>query len=120
MKKVLITMAVLTGLVAGGMMFSSFVTPKTNDETVCSQINANEGWTIVGTYTGNTDDGYKTKQFAIWEKEGICNAYHWTTDCNGYGYKNPDETTCSTGAVRKNSEGRWYCAFAGDNYFIDF
>lgn len=122
MKKILITMAVLTGMVAGAMVFSSFATPKTNDETVCSQINSNDGWRKVGTYTGTSDDG-KTRKFHIWEKDGMCNAYYWvcSDQCSEY---NPDEIAehCNapTGTLRKNSEGRWYCALYGTNYFIDF
>ena len=124
MKKILITMAVLTGMVAGAMVFSSFTAPKNNDETVCSQISMNDGWRRVGKYTGKSDDGQYLK-FTIWEKEGSCNAYYWVVDCQGVngvllGESNPDETRCDTGAVRKNSEGRWYCAYGGRNYFIDF
>ena len=122
MKKVLITMAVLTSMVAGGMVFSSFAAPKTNDKSAHTQINANNGWRKVGVYFGQTDNGKYGHNFAIWEKDGMCNAYYWVDwSCDPIqGNLNPDETRCSTGALRKNSEGRWYCAQDGYNYYINF
>jgi len=113
-------MAVLTGMVAGAMVFSSFVVPKTNDETVCSQINANDGWRQVGEYTGYLEGSQTVSlTFVIWEKDGLCNAYYWVIK-NSQRNKNPDETDCETGALRKNREGQWYAAFRGQIYFINF
>lgn len=120
MKKVLITMAVLTGMVAGGMVLSSFMAPKTNDEIEYSQISVNDGWRMVGVYTGKADGIRDSEQFVVWEKDGMCNAYYWVLkDSTGHD-KNPDETNSSTGALRKDREGRWYCAYYGNNYYIDF
>lgn len=117
MKKVLITMAVLTSMVIGGMVLSSFTAPRTNDETVCSQINANDDWTKIGNYYGYDRDGNKSVyQFTIWEKKNACNSYYWVY----YHDENPDETTGSKGVLRQNSEKKWYAALNGTNYFIDF
>ena len=81
MKKVLITTAVLASMVAGGMVLSSFMAPKTNDETVCSQINANDEWTYIGSYYGYDKDGNKTAfTFKIWERKNACNSYYWVYD----------------------------------------
>lgn len=122
MKKVLITMAVLTSMVAGGMVFSSFTAPRTNDETVCSQINANDGWTRVGDYYGYDRDGNRSSsKFTIWERKDACNSYYWVYDCS---YHNPDQelshASGDTGVLRQNSERKWYAAYKGTNYFIDF
>ena len=117
-------MAVLTGMVAGGMVLSSFVTPKTSNKTMCSEICMSDGWRKVGTFTGKTEPepGYKsrTEGFVIWEKDGMCNAYYWVARDWNYADKNPDETTQQTGALRKNSAGRWYAAYYGNIYYIDF
>lgn len=124
MKKILITMAVLTNMVAGALVFSSFAAPKTNDETVCSQINANDGWRQVGKYQGRAEyrDGSSRDilTFVVWEKDGLCNAYYWVV-ANSGNY-NPDEAArnyVSTGALRKNSEGRWYAACSSLIYYLD-
>ena len=118
MKKVLITMAVLASMVAGAMVLSSFTAPKTNDESVCSQINSDdENWTYIGSYYGYDRDGNKTGHtFRIWERKNACNAYYWVYGCDS----NPDETSCSNGVLRQNSEKKWYAALDGTNYFIDF
>lgn len=115
MKKVFITMAVLTSMVAGVMVFSSFMAPKTNDETVCSQINANDEWTYIGSYYGYDKDGKETAfTFRIWERKNACNSYYWV-----YGdSNNPDETDYANGVLRQNSEKKWYAAKGGEIYFI--
>jgi len=112
-------MAVLTGLVAGGMVFSSFTAPRTNDETVSSQINANDDWTRIGDYYGYDRDGKKSdKQFTIWEKKNACNSYYWVYNDSS---TTPDKRdSYYTGVLRQNSEKKWYAALAGTNYFIDF
>lgn len=117
MKKVLITMAVLTSMVIGGMVLSSFTAPRTNDETVCSQINANDDWTYIGSYYGYDKNGNKSiSPFKIWERKNACNAYYWVYKCD----TNPDEIICPKGVLRQNSEKKWYAAMDGINYFIDF
>ncbi len=122
MKKILITMAVLTGMVAGAMVFSSFVAPKTNDETVCSQINSNDGWRRVGEYMGYKVNSRDTKRFIIWEKDGMCNAYYWVEWSSGTGIHsnemNPEKTGNETGALRQNSDKEWYAACSGFIYII--
>ena len=116
MKKVLITMALLTGMVAGGVLFSSFATLKTNDETICS-INTNDDWTYIGSYYGYDRNGKRSvSTFTIWERKNACNAYYWVYAND----KNPDETRNSNGVLRQNSEKKWYAALDGTNYFIDF
>lgn len=121
MKKVLITMAVLTGMMAGAMVFSSFAAPETNEEAVCSQISANDEWTYIGSYYGYNRDGDKSEyQFCIWEKKNACNAYYWVYAAPSY---NPDQAASQgskNGVLRQNSEKKWYCALNGTNYFIDF
>lgn len=119
MKKVLITMAMLTGMVAGGMVLSSFAVPKTNDKTVCSQIDMNDGWTRIGSFRGRWDGPrlYDEKSFIIWEKSGMCNSYYWTLnydECKG----NPDVTECESGALRKDDDGRWYASCDNRRYYI--
>lgn len=121
MKKVLITMAMLTSMVAGAMVFSSFATPKTNDEPVCSQINANDDeWTRIGEYYGYDNEGNKSRYtFLIWERKNACNSYYWVyKSCVDDGWR-PDTTNCPSGVLRQNSEKKWYAAL-GTNYFIDF
>jgi len=113
----MITLAVLTGMVAGAMVFSSFAAPTTNDEIVCSQISANDEWTYIGSYHGYDRNGKESVyQFKIWEKKNACNAYYWVYGCSS----NPDETDCDNGVLRQNSEKKWYAAHDGNNYFIDF
>ncbi len=124
MKKVLITMAVLTGMMAGGMVLSSFTAPKTNDKTVCSQINVNDEWREVGRYYGYDKDGNRsTYKFVIWEKSGMCGAYYWTYANQGWIY-NPDnvndDSWKSSGQLRQNTEKKWYASLDGTIYFIDF
>ena len=112
-------MAVLASMVASAMVLSSFTTPKTNDKTVCSQINVHEGWTRVGVYYGYDRDGNRSDyRFTIWERENACNSYYWVYNDS----RNPDEydTPCYKGVLRQNSEKKWYAAYNGTNYFIDF
>ena len=123
MKKVLFTMVMLTSMVAGTMVFSSFTASKTNDETVCSQISMNDGWRNVGEYYGYDRNGHRsTYTFIIWEKEGVCGSFYWTY--TGYSgdpdkLKERGHSEC-TGQLRQNSEKKWYAAYNGTNYFIDF
>lgn len=119
MKKVLITMAVLTSMVAGAMVFSSFVAPKTNDETVCSQISVNDEWTRIGFYYGYDSNGRQSNwKFSIWVKQGEPNTYYWVYADD----KKPDQLIDEgqKGVLRQNSEKKWYAAYKGIIYFIDF
>lgn len=120
MKKLFIAASLLIGMIAGAMVLSSFSEPKENDNNACMEITMADGWTRVGQYQGVSKDN-KTHEFVIWEKEGMCNSYYWV-DRHNQGYKNPDEVTSDTGkgVLRKNSEGKWYAAYIGVQYFIDF
>lgn len=122
MKKVLITMAVLASMVAGAMVFSSFAAPKQKMSKECPSITIDEGWNKVGSYYGYNKEGKKSDWcFVVWEKAGMCNAYYWTYDSYVGGPYDPDKVpNGDTGALRKNSEGKWYAARYGENWFIDF
>ena len=102
------------------MVLSSFSEPKQEENIDCTEISTTDGWTSVGAFTGVSKDN-KTNNFVIWEKEGMCNSYYWVDKFN-CGYKNPDQVASDTfkGVLRKNSEGKWYAAYAGVQYFIDF
>lgn len=123
MKKLFIAATLLIGMVAGAMVLSSFVAPKANDKTECSQITMNDGWRRVGVYYGYDRDGKQSAfTFMIWQKEGMCGAYYWTYSLDAK--YDPDSAwkvnERFTGELRKNSEGKWYAALDGKNYFIDF
>lgn len=123
MKKLLIAASLLIGMIAGAMVLSSFSEPKEMDYKTCTEITMTDGWTYVGEYVGTTRDGV-THRFKIWEKEGMCNSFYWVAYSKSYVIQNwslnPDETNFPSGVLRRNSEGKWYCAYNGDNYYIDF
>lgn len=75
MKKVLITMVVLASMVAGAMVFSSFATPKTNDESVCSQIKTAIPSYWEGTARVIPSCGLSI-QIKVYQTEGQCNSYY--------------------------------------------
>lgn len=112
-------MAVFIGMMGGAMVFSSFVAPKTNDETVCSQIDVNDGWREVGVYFGRGQYYGHESRFRIWEKDGMCNAYYWVYQNTANDQdKDPDKTSCPKGALRQNSNKEWYAAYDGEIYII--
>jgi len=122
MKKLFIAASLIIGMIAGAMVLSSFSEPKEELNEDCIEITMADDWTYVGEYVGRTSDD-ETHRFKIWEKEGMCNSYYWVAKSEYYDngwINNPDETRCQTGVLRRNNEGRWYCAYRGDNYFIDF
>lgn len=122
MKKVLITMAVLTGLVAGGMVFSSFAAPKQDSKKECTKIEMNDGWTRVGDWWGYTETGRKSDyRFVIWERKDACNSYYWVyLNYTNSENSDPDHTKCTTGVLRQNYEKKWYANVNGTQYFINF
>ena len=121
MKKLFIAASLIIGMIAGAMVLSSFSEPKENDNNACMEITMADGWTRVGQYQGVSKD-YKSETFIIWEKEGMCNSYYWTSGC--YKGADPDwhwdNDPSNVGALRKNRDGEWYAAYDGKNYFIDF
>ena len=119
MKKVLISATLLIGMMASAMVFSSFTTPKENVKVLTSQTNLREeGWRRVGIYIGKTDNGGESVRFSVWEKEGMCGAYYWTT--NESTEKNPDEAFKKyTGKLMLSSDKKWYAAYNGKKYYID-
>lgn len=116
-------MAILTGMVASSMVFSSFAAPKDERNNTYVKITVKDGWRMVGIYEGKSADNW-TQQFVIWEKEGMCNAYYWVEKWGSdlKNQKNPDESESfvNKGILRQNSEKKWYAAYNGRNYFIDF
>lgn len=62
MKKILITMAVLTGMVAGAMVFSSFAAPRQVEKEKCTQIEASTPvyWEGVAYYANLSYGGSRT------------------------------------------------------------
>lgn len=96
MKKILITMAVLTGMVAGAMVFSSFAAPKQNEFMEIAQLNKN-----VPTYwEGYAYDKYGNNKIYIkvYQVEGQCNAFkaadnynneYWVKENSKYDSDNP-------------------------------
>lgn len=124
-KKIFVTAALFIGMIAGAMVFSSFDTPKQKVSKEFSSITKGDGWNMVGSYFGYDREGNKSSfPFVIWEKAGMCNAYYWTYDHYTCGPIDPDRVKSikieDTGALRKNSEGKWYAAHQGTNWFIDF
>lgn len=125
MKKLFIAASLLIGMIAGAMVLSSFSEPKEEGNKDCMGICVkDDGWRRVGSYEGKTEDGNNKLLFVIWEKEGMCNSYYWTTG-SSYSSENPDwhiehKMGGATGALRQNRDGYWYAAYQGKNYFIDF
>ena len=119
MKKLFIAASLIIGMIAGAMVLSSFSEPKQDGKNESTEITMSDGWTRIGQYTGVTNDN-KTQTFIIWEKEGMCNAYYWTL--SSWGSTTPDNVTTPSchGVLRQNSEKKWYAAYDGKNYFIDF
>lgn len=116
MKKLLIVASMLTGMVAGAMVLSSFSEPKEMKIGTCKEITMADDWTLVGKYYGKDANGKQSgAMFTIWQKEGMCNQYYWVYSDD----KTPDKTTAAHGVLRQNKEGNWYAA-NGTNYFIDF
>ena len=116
MKKVLITATLLIGMMASAMVFSSFTTPKLQNEALTSQVNAQEDWKMVGEYKGYKDGDSRPTFFKIWEKQGMCGAYYWVID---NGYANPDKASVGySGQLRQNREKQWYASWKGDIYII--
>ena len=121
MKKLFIAASLIIGMIAGAMVLSSF-SEANNKEDNKTEITMNDAWKRVGTYTGESRDN-EEREFVIWEKDGMCNSYYWTTGL--YGSYDPDwhwanNSDSQTGALRKNRNGEWYAAYAGKNYYIDF
>lgn len=114
MKKTFISVAMLIGMIASAMAFSSFTEPKKNVEIQTVLNSAQDGWREVGRYEGLCFQNGKFKNFIIWEKQGLCGAYYWTERTNPP--KNPDQVL--SGQLRKNSDGKWYAAVNGDIYII--
>lgn len=118
MKKLLIVASMLTGMVAGAMVLSSFSEPKEMKIGTCKEITMADDWTLVGKYYGKDANGMQSGyMFNIWQKEGMCNQYYWVY---GNDTNTPDKTTAAHGVLRQNKEGKWYVAYNGTNYFIDF
>ena len=122
MKKLFIAATLLIVMVAGAMVLSSFSEPKENLKNESVQITTNDDWNRIGEYYGYDRDGKRSwYSFVIWQKEGTCGAYYWTYAWDvdpDYMKLNGDKNR--TGELRKNSEGKWYAALDGTNYFIDF
>ena len=118
MKKLLISATLLIGMMASAMVFSSFTTPKEQDETFTSQVNVQDGWKEVGRYTGYCEENGATKKFIIWEKSGMCGAYYWVI-LSTNGVQDPDQAVSgNTGQLRQNSEKKWYAAYDSKIYII--
>lgn len=73
MKKVLITMAVFTSMVAGAMVFSSFTVTKTN-ETACLQTIPTY-WEGSACMDGSSDPACRIS-IKVYQVEGQCNSYY--------------------------------------------
>lgn len=121
MKKVLITMAVLTSMVAGAMMFSSFCEPKQNVNKKLLEATVKDGWREIGVFIGTCPNCYYTAKFRIWETKDACGSYYWVLldgdyDADEY-RKNPDETRCAHGALRQR-DGKWQAVVSGTIYTI--
>lgn len=87
MKKVLITMAVLTGMVAGGMVFSSFAAPRQNKSTEITMAVPTDGpgtCVQVGNCTVSISRDYDGKTYTVTAKNH--NRYtvtvNWSAYCN--------------------------------------
>lgn len=125
MKKLFIAASLIIGMMAGAMVLSSFSEPKEDVNKDCTGICVkDDGWRRVGEYTGKSSDG-AIKKFIIWEKDNMCNAYHWVLAISPVSYchikTDPDNTDPRyTGALRQNRDDYWYAAYDGTNYFIDF
>lgn len=85
MKKILITMAVLTGMVAGAMVFSSFSKPKQENATVSSHVSVNtptywEGRAERGSDVDSSNSNPITFQdyidIKVYSVEGQCGSYY--------------------------------------------
>lgn len=77
MKKVFMTMAVLTGLVAGGMVFSSFTEPNQEAKKDCFQqlVNAPVYWE--GYANHRSDPAWNNRIYIkVYRTEGQCNSFY--------------------------------------------
>lgn len=114
-------MLLLLGMIAAAMTLSSFCDVK-NSEYVENTISGN--WRYVGQYKGccECNKAYPCITIYVWEMDGLCGSYYWTSDNNGWRY-NPDEAVgkplVSSGKLMSR-DGKWYAAYNGDNYYIDF
>lgn len=114
-------MAVLTGMVAGAMVFSSFAVPTHKESTDCSEVTIKDGWREVGVFIGTCKDCYYSQKFRIWETRDACSSYYWVCNYSNIDdeefLKNPDETRCYHGALRQR-DGKWEAVIEGKVYTI--
>lgn len=100
MKKVLITMAVLTGLVAGGMVFSSFVAPKHEKDAeiiMAAPIDGPGSCVQVGNCTVSIKLGHNGQYYTV----TACNhnSYRVTVNWGAYCYDNGEQIKVGGGTL---------------------
>ena len=119
MKKVLIVTAVLIGMMASAMVFSSFKAPKEEKNTeVYKFISNDDEWFMYGEgsfYTCWSVDGVYYGGFYIWKNLNSGNHYYVGTPCG----VNPEDARrigCKTGQMYKNRDGDWLFDCDGITY----
>ena len=123
MKKMLITMAVVTGMVAGAMVFSSFMAPKHEKKTECVQTKSN-----VPVYWEGCAHacGEPYLFIKVYQTEGQCNSFYAIVTSAYYTSNNGKELW-----VRENPkynpdkdrpycyEKKYYVTCGGDDYYFN-
>lgn len=125
MKKVFMTMAVLTGLVAGGMMFSSFTTPTQDEVKECMQLTQSipAYWDGMAHTCGRYSNWIS---ITVYQTEGQCNSFYAVLEAignNAYLEKgkqlwvkvNPDYDKSKSGSCYR----KYYVTYQNENYFFD-
>lgn len=126
MKKILITMAVLTSMVAGAMVFSSFAAPKQEKGMFSSSIKLfDRTWLSAGSHFGEDENGnvIPRYEFYVWGRSddgrNVIDDDFWWTLIN----ITPDQALNRSepyGRIYKNEYEQYYLNFDGSKYYIRF
>lgn len=120
MKKILITMAVLTGMVAGAMVFSSFAAPNSNDNKERVQLNVNDPVFWEG--EAKDADYYQKVYITVYQTVGQCNSFYAIDKQNNQYWvkENPryDPDNCR-GGRGDTCNRKYYITKGGTNYYFN-
>ena len=117
MKKTLIIIAVFTGMVAGGMVFSSFAAPnKTQNTEISKTISDDDGWED---YTSGVEAMTYEKRDGEWVKKGTSSTgciVQRRTWCGSPEYRISPNYRRTWYAVSESPvDGYMYCYYVGSS-----
>lgn len=122
MKKVLITMAVLTSMVAGAMVFSSFAAPKQNAQKECMQTEVNvptywEGYAYPTNGQGGAVNLYGI-YISVYQTENACNSFYAKTKDGKEAWVKTNPNYDPDNRVSWMRRQKYYVTFGSDNYYF--